>query len=142
MAGLSDTLTAYRAALTTAGFSNLPVTVDIDDLPASNLHKTYRLSIENFGSLGAIHGGGNVIEYFADLRLELYWDPEVDTEAIYNTVGTDMETATGVMLKASNRNTGTILIDPSARWTVTESPNRIKGNATFQLRERITQDLT
>jgi len=142
VAGLSDTLTQYRTKLTAEGFSNLPANIDIDDLPASNLHRTYKLSIENFGQLGNIHAGGSLVEYFSEIKLEVYWDPEFDTEAIWNTIGTDVENLSKVMIKASNRNSGSILVTPSARFTFQESPNRIKATATFELRERLTQDVT
>lgn len=142
-AGLSAILTQYRTVLTAAGLTNLPAVVDIDDLPASKNHKVYRLSIA--AKSGRVEPfGGNNVDRIASMRLEAYWDPEVDTEAIWNTVGDDTDTADDAMEKDSNRafaTTGAVQVTAEG-WSFEESPNRIKGTATYTVRYRRTVDLS
>ena len=150
MAGLSDTLTNYRSKLAAAvgsptfgaALTNLPEGIDIDDLPATKDHKVFRLSLSALGALGDTSGSASLVEYRGQMRLEVYWNPEVDTEAIWNTIGTDVENISTAMLKVSNRNAGTILVSPESLFSFEEHPQRVKGTATYAVRYRVLQDLS
>lgn len=142
---LATIFQTYRSKLVSdAGLVNLKATHAIADLPASKVHKGFKLSLESgpFEN-GSIHGGAQV-EYTAELRLEIHWDPELDEEAIYDTIATDLENANLSMLRASNR-TGTtaLVVRPSRRFTVDDrNPNDFFAVGTFEVRYRLEQNLT
>ena len=144
MGVLSDQITASRVDLAAAptSFVNLKADQEIGDLPASNLHQVFKLEMAGGPRLLGIHGT-TTVEYEADLRLEVHWDPELDTEAIHNTIADDLTDAMHVMLKASNRETGVVLISPGQAFSLEQvSTNDIRAVGTFVVRFRVTADMT
>lgn len=107
MSVLSTMLTNYRTLLAAAPASlvNLPATFEEDDLPASKNHKVFQLTIGGFLVVRDLFGGGTM-EFEGAVRLEIRWDPELDFEAIHNTIADDFTNASAVMLKTSNRPSG------------------------------------
>lgn len=142
MSVLSDVLTDYRADLVTAGFSNLPENVDLSSMPASALHQMFALQLEAGHEALKLFGGG-VVEYMATIKLTCYWDPEVDGEAIHNTIADDMTTIMGVMLKTSNRPSGCLRVWPQGRPRVIKEDSAAWfSEMLFDVTFRETQDTT
>ena len=144
MGVLSTQLTDSRVDLAAAptSFTNLKANQEVGDLPASNLHQVFKLEMAGGPRLLAIHGT-TTAEYEADIRLEIHWDPKLDTEAIHNTIADDLTDAMHVLLKASNRATGVVLITPGTPFSVEQvSTNDIRAVGTFIVRFRETQDMT
>lgn len=138
-------LQGYREKLTEAPASlkNLPVTHDIDDLPAGALHQTFALTLVSGPfPTGKLYGGG-VVEYQAEIGVEVHWDPELDSEAIHDTIGVDLENVCHVMLKSGNRPAGVSIVNPTRRFAEIEGgPNDVARLGTFTAEYRVTQDMT
>jgi len=146
MGVISTYLTAQRTALAAApaSLNNVPASMDINGMAASNRHQAFTLKVAGVPTLLKMHGGG-VVEYEQDLDLEIRWDPELDPEAIHNTVADDLENASHVMLKASNRTgteaDGVLLVLPSG-GAVTNETDQISAVLTYTVTYRVTQDMT
>ena len=139
---LSGVLTAYRTALAAspASLVNLPEAMDIDDLPVSTLHKTFVLRVSGTPQVRQLHGGGQ-LEYDAEIELEIHWDPELDLEAIHNTIADDLINATHVMVTQSNRPAGCIRVWPIGIGRVEKiSTNDIAATMQYEVRCRETKD--
>ena len=161
MAGvLSTFLTAYKAALTTAGFKAAPATMmRMDNLPVSVLHRSFRLSLEADASNERVYGGAganSVQEFLAEVSLELHWNPEKDADVIEGTIADDFKLAGTTMMKQSNRTSGglsglgggqgvTQVESQSGQpifRVISRGPNEIVARGTFSVRYRETRDLT
>lgn len=148
---LSTILTAYRTAIAAAGngttYKDIPEAHEIDDLPETAMHQRFELIIANHRPItgpGGVYGGGHM-DYEAECILHMVWNPQLDTEAIHNTIADDLVTITAVLLKHSNVQTGQIKpFEPTGGFVVTESPNhnQIDAEGRFVVRFRETQDLT
>ena len=145
MGAISTWLTSMRTRLAAAPASlkNLPAAGDIKDLPASKLHKGFRLITRGGERLGAEHGGGTLIEKFVTAELEIHWDPELDKEGLSNTISDDMANANAVMLKDSYKTSGIVLVKPEIPLAVNDDdPNDVFAIGTYEVRFREAIDLT
>lgn len=142
MSVLADVLTAYRSALTTAGFTNVDETRDASGATATT-HKKYRLTLLGDEPLfvGAIHGGA-VVDYDWPVTLELSHDPENRESSVWGTQADDMLTAAGVMLKASTRPSGCLLVKDKGVRIERVTNRRINVVMEFTVRVRETQNLS
>lgn len=143
MGVLSTFLTSQRTALAAspASLNNVPASVAFEDLPVSIQHQSFVLKVVGVPSLRAMHGGG-VAEYETDIELSISWDPELDPEAIHNTIADDIENATLVMLKTGNRTSGIQLVTPTGGAVDDTSTDLVTATMTYSVIFRVTQDLT
>lgn len=139
---LADFLTSQRTALAASptSFTNVPAQMDIGDLPTSKNHKAFVLRVAGVPQLLSMHGGGTA-EYLQDIELVVQWDPELDPEAIHNTVANDIENASHVMLKTSNRTSGIQLVLP-AGGVIDQDTDMVRATLTYSVTYRVSQDMT
>lgn len=161
MAGvLSTFITAYKTALTTAGFKAAPATfMRMDNLPVSNLHRAFRLTLVADAQNDRVYGGSgstSLQEFEAEVDLELHWNPQTNADTIEGTIADDFSTAASAMLKQSNKTANGLsgltnsqgIVDVKALpgqpifRVLTRTPNEIMARGSFQVRYRETRDLS
>jgi len=142
MGVIATALDSLRTKLTQspASLTNIPANVSIDDAP--DVDKTYfRLRVAGGPQLGAMHGTGSLNEFTTDIALDLFWKIGVDSEEVWDTVADDVQNAHTVLLKESNKTSGVVVINPRG-FSYEETPNYIRGTGLFEVRFRVSADLT
>lgn len=142
---------AYRTKIATAtgtptfgaGMTNLPATIDIEDLPAGSDHQVFRLRGFLDREEAATSGAGSLVEGLGVMEVVVFWNPQLDEEAIADTIITDQEFVNQALRRVSNRPAGCLLVMPTSGWIIDDSlPNRVKATARYPFRYRFVQDLS
>ncbi len=140
MSVLSDVWTAYKSALTTAGFTYVSEGAEVGDT-GNTEQKKFDLTLEGDESdpLQSLHGT-SVKEWRFPLKLRLFWDPETRASTVWTGAADDIKTALEAMLKPSNRPSGCQLIEAGAMRITRNGTREIEWEQDFKVTARETMD--